>query len=378
MLMWTFELLIALFKPMLPGLRALLLLSLSMLISLPAISADSASKDYGISNNERINIMGRYVVEQDNSLRMSYPGVTISFVAQAKRATLSALSESGNGRIDVIIDNKYSHTIELSKDKHKHPLFFNPQNNRHTVHLINRTESWQSINQVFNLELLDGDLLPAPRVSSRKLLLIGDSVTCGSGVSTGKQCDTHIKGTDARNSYGYLLGEKLDANVHLVCFGGRGIIRSWDENPKDIQAPAFFEMALPFKEENAPWDHQQYQPDAIIISLGTNDFNPGIPDRNKFVSTYIDFVRRLASVHPKSNILITEGAMLNDGVPERPNKTVVRTYMKDIEQRANVATLSYEPANHYPGDACDPHPTAGQHEKMAQDLEQALRERLGW
>jgi hypothetical protein len=33
---------------------------------------------------------------------------------------------------------------------------------------------------------------------------------------------------------------------------------------------------------------------------------------------------------------------------------------------------------HYPGDACDPHPTGEQHRLMARDLEPILRRTLGW
>ena len=70
--------------------------------------------------------------------------------------------------------------------------------------------------------------------------------------------------------------------------------------------------------------------------------------------------------------------MLNDGNPDRLNKTVAEQYMQEIVSNAQLSKLKYEPAQYYPGDSCDAHPTAEQHEKMAQDLEHALRERLEW
>lgn len=336
------------------------------------------SNEYEILGNNKINIIGRYKGEPDNSLKMSYPGVTTGFTVNAKRAAIVAQSNTGNGRIDVLIDGVFSHTLQISMQQTKYPLFFSDTQVRHQVKLINRTESWQSINQLFSLEVVDGTMLPSPPLPQRKLLVIGDSVTCGAAVSRGAQCDTHINGHDARNSYAYKLADKLDANVHLVCFGGRGIIRSWDENPEDIQAPAFFEKALPFKDIDAPWDHKQYTPDAIIVSLGTNDFNPGIPDEFEFVSTYIDFVKHLNVTHPESHIFITEGGMLNDGNPERPNKTIARKYLREIVKQADLSTVSFEPGRYYEGDACDSHPTAEQHEKMSQDLEAALRLHFNW
>jgi hypothetical protein len=340
--------------------------------------AKTSAQGYSIASNSSLNLVGRYLADENGGIQISYPGVSISFVAQSKSASLRAKSNTGNGKIDVLIDNVYSHTISLKQDAFTYPLFFSPAGTRHQVKLINRSESWQSINHLLNLELEEGELLSAPRLPKRRLLVIGDSVSCGAAVSRGQQCDTHINGHDARNSYGYKLGEKLDAQVHLVCFGGRGIIRSWNENPDDIQAPAFFEKALPFKDMDAQWDHSQFSPDAIIVSLGTNDFNPGIPEQRKFVGTYVDFVTYLNETHPNSHIFITEGAMLNDGNPDRLNKTVAEQYMQEIVSNAQLSKLKYEPAQYYPGDSCDAHPTAEQHEKMAQDLEHALRERLEW
>ncbi|WP_395341136.1 GDSL-type esterase/lipase family protein [Ningiella sp. W23] len=358
-------------------------------VALNATSSNaSESNAVAIANNPNIHVMGRSLINAyegdaksdspSEVIKMSYPGVTLLFNALAKRVTLTARSNSGRGRIDVVIDGEFSHTLDISKELNTYPITYSETVARHQVQLVNRSESWQSINELHSLTLEQGALASPPKLPSRNILVVGDSVSCGAAVSRGAQCDTKINGHDARSSYGYKLGEKLDANVHLVCFGGRGIIRSWNENPDDIQAPAFFEKSLPFENIDAPWDHAQYQPEAVIVSLGTNDFNPGIPDRRKFVSAYVQFVQRIAQVHPKAMIMITEGAMLNNGVPERQNKTVVQGYLSEVVEQANVDSLVYEKANHYPGDSCDPHPTAKQHEKMAQDLEQSLRQRLNW
>jgi hypothetical protein len=156
------------------------------------------SNEYKILGNSKINIIGRYTSEPDNSLKMSYPGVTTGFTVYAKRAAIVVQSNTGNGRIDVLIDDVFSHTLYISAQQTKYPLFFSDAQVRHQIKLINRTESWQSINQLFNLEVVDGELLPSPPLPQRKLLVIGDSVTCGSAVSRGAQCDTHINGHDAR------------------------------------------------------------------------------------------------------------------------------------------------------------------------------------
>jgi hypothetical protein len=334
---------------------------------------------HSIINNEQIKVVGRYIKEPSNSLLVGYPGVSIHFNAQADKAELIAKSSSGNGYIDVIIDDKLSHTLHITKGENSYPIFFSKDapNKKHQVTLINRTETWQSLNSYIAIELSKGKLHTPPQTPTRNLLLVGDSVTCGAMVSRGKQCERGIKGQDARNNYGMRLGDKLDANVHLVCFGGRGIIRSWNENPDDIQAPVYFEKPIPLKHIKQQWPHESYQPDAVIVSLGTNDFNPGVPDKSPFVDAYLSLLKRISEVHPQTKIFITEGAMLNDN-GQKPNKTIAKDYMQTVKDKSDLENLFYMPATHYSGDSCDPHPTLEQHEKMAQDIEATLRQHLSW
>ena len=47
------------------------------------------------------------------------------------------------------------------------------------------------------------------------------------------------------------------------------------------------------------------------MAIGTNDFTQGIPERAAFVAAYESFVRTLLRDHPRSRIVLTEGAILN-------------------------------------------------------------------
>ena len=232
-----------------------------------------------------------------------------------------------------------------------------------------------------------GRWLPPPDAPARRLLFIGDSVTCGEATDRRPDCadksDTAATSNGAL-SYGILLGRALGAQVHLVCFGGRGLVRDWRGKHNVLNGPQLFEAALPDDRGGRPvaWDHAAYTPDAVIVSLGTNDFNLALgafPERGAYVAAYVAFVRAIRARHPDAHVLLTEGAIVSDDKdPSRPQKTVLRSYIADTVRAVADPRVHAASARHYPGDACNEHPTREQHEAMARDFEPVLRAALGW
>ena len=251
---------------------------------------------------------------------------------------------------------------------------------------MRRTETWQGVTTLLGLRLAAGkELLPATPWPSRKLLFIGDSVTAGEGTDRPADCvKDPPRFSNARLSYGMRLARTLDAQCHLVAFGGRGLIRDWQGRREVLTAPEFFDLAIP-EEAGAtppPFDHASYVPDAVFVSLGTNDFNLAIgplPEREEFVSAYVRFVRVLRSRYPLAHVFLTEGAIVDDASdPTRKPRTTLRSYIEETIARLADPRVHDVEGVHYPGDACDAHPTGEQHRLMARDLEPILRRALGW
>src|SRR6201995_4212179 len=85
----------------------------------------------------------------------------------------------------------------------------------------------------------------APALPPRKLMFIGDSVTCGEMDAWEPTRDMNDRlNCDARVSYGMLVAQRLGAQCHLVSYGGRGIIRDWQGIRETRNAPQFYELAL--------------------------------------------------------------------------------------------------------------------------------------
>ena len=227
------------------------------------------------------------------------------------------------------------------------------------------------------------DLAAPPPWPERKLLFIGNSVTCGEGADRASAApgDTAAS-SDATHSYGMLLAAALGAQCHLVCYGGRGLMRDWRGRRDVLNAPEFEPLALAVENERVAWDRHAYQPDAIVVSLGTNDFNLGLgplPEEREFVGTYLVFLRALRERYPAAKIAVTEGAIVNDEAdPARPQKAVLRRYLAATVRQLGDPGVVFLPARHYPGDAHNAHPTGEQHAAMARDLEGPLRDLVGW
>ena len=80
-------------------------------------------------------------------------------------------------------------------------------------------------------------------------MFIGDSVTCGGGVDNNAQCkpDPEHPANNVYDSYGMLLGRRMDAQIQLVCYGGRGLERDYRGlgiSDGVLNAPQFLDLAV--------------------------------------------------------------------------------------------------------------------------------------
>jgi len=330
-----------------------------------------------------VAVMGRVDRSQPDRLRIGYPGVTLRLRLEGPALYLRASSTTAASRLDVSIDAAAPRMVAVPKIEAEIVLAEGLTAGAHTVEVVHRTETWQGVVTVAGFRLAPGGrLLPPPAWPARRLLVIGDSVTCGEAIDRTDVCLKDSATWDPVASYGMVLGRALEAQVHLVCYGGRGLVRDWRGKTNVLNAPQFFDLAVP-EERRAPrWEHAGYVPDAVVVSLGTNDFNLDIgdlPAREEWVGAYVAFARAIRARYPQAQVFLTEGAIVDDEKdPRRPQRAVLRAYIDEAVRRARDPRLHAIRSRHYPGDACNPHPTRAQHAAMARDLEPDIRAALGW
>jgi len=339
----------------------------------------------------RIAIMGRIDRADSQRVRIGYPGVTLRLLVDGPSLAMRASCTTGNCRLGVTVDGGARQDLRLQKGEQRRSVFTAADSSRgpHTVEIVSLTEAWQGIVGIRTFETPHGRLLPAPPWPERRLLFIGDSVTCGEAIDRGADCAIQhdpAGGADGDLSYGLLIARALSAQAQLVCYGGRGLVRDWRGRRDVPNAPQFWDLAvvdeLPRLHPGARWDHAGYRPDVVVVALGTNDFNlalPAFPDREEFVGAYVAFVRAIRAGFPAAAVILTEGAIVSDDQdPRRPQKTALREALAETGRRLGDPRVTVFPSAHYPGDACNAHPTREQHAAMARDLEPVIRRAAGW
>lgn len=351
-----------------------LFLSLTLLIS---CSSTPEKQDVVMTTipaaSPQISTMGRTHINSDDSLLFGFPGVSIKTEVVGKSLTADLQSSTGNSWIDVIVDDNAPVAIKITNQSQTVELFNSAEEKKHFVEIIHRTENWHGQITLKKFTLNGEKFLAAPLLPKRKMLVLGDSVTCGEAIDRIAGETKNPRWWNARESYGMLTAKALNAQVNLVCWGGRGLVRSWNGKTDEANLTDFYEFAVGDNDPAMKWDHTQYHPDLIVSAIGTNDFSLGIPEREGYVTAYVKLVNKLLTNHPQAHIALTEGAILNGD-----KKAALIDYIREAISRVNDSRVHQVTSNHYPGDAQDAHPTKEQHAAMAEDLAPQLKALMDW
>ena len=244
----------------------------------------------------------------------------------------------------------------------------------------------EAANSVFGIRRIDvtsaGDIEALPQ-KDLKIEFIGDSITCGYGVDDEDANHHFVTGTeDATRAYAYKTAAALNADYSLVCYSGHGIISGYTGDGNRVSGqlvPPVYEQlgknygsAASVIDLSQPWDFSAFQPDVVVINLGTNDQSftgSSAERREEFTASYAEFLKTVRKNNPSALIMAVYGVMGDDlflCVQE-----AVRRYSEETGD-AHIQTLWLKPQDGSTGYVADWHPTEATQEQAAQ----ALIERL--
>jgi hypothetical protein len=365
--------------------RAIFLACLVLLAALFGPAAETAAPAFTAiaPNDPRIAYMGRIELS-DTRARMGFPGVTIRFAYRGPAPVLKMSGDSSNCFFNLSCNGWNPVVIHLQPGTNEIALPTGAApSGGWVIELVRRTESWMGTASFDGLLLPKGcELLPPPPWPERKLMFIGDSVTCGEyDERFPPENDKSPRTTNAGRSYGMLLARWLNAQVHLVSYGGRGLTRNWNGDTNVNTVAVFFPRALP-DDPASTWDPAKYSPDVIVINDGTDlDFGPLV--EAKFIDAYAAFVATVRKTYPNAYILLSESPFQTDGSDGRlrtERDQLLRTIQAVVEKqhRAGDKRIRVVHAGFQPGTPTDTHPVAFQQEQIAQDFLGPIREVTGW
>jgi lysophospholipase L1-like esterase len=322
---------------------------------------------------------GRTLATADGTVRMGFPGIVIHLRFQGDALSIRLNAAMDDEYVDIGVDGAEPTRLQLRKGEGDYPLVSNGAGLEHRVEVTRRTESWQGEMSVLGLTLGPNDRLLQPDpLPERRLMFIGDSITCGEASDVAP--NDPIKDnrmSNGRLSYGKVLARRFNAQCHLVSYGGRGVFRDWQGITAIANAPQFYELALP-DDPKSTWDPHAYVADAIGILLGTNDFSRGVPDQVTFVNAYVQFVQKVRHDAPKAHIFLISSPIFQDAPGQVPNRTVLFRFIEQVAAEVGSPLVTAVDIAHQPGRPGNGHPTAAQQLAMADELEPLFRRALGW
>lgn len=176
----------------------------------------------------------------------------------------------------------------------------------------------------------DGEFVHVPD-KPFKIEFIGDSITSGEGAIGAKSEEDWIPmWFSAIDNYAVMTAQAVNAEYRIVSQSGWGVRSSWDNN-QSFNIPNYYGQVcgLLTGDNNAdlgahlPYDFDSWQPDAVIVNLGTNDGSAcrnadGTYDEEavqEFERLAERFLNKLRQHNPRAHIVWAYGML---GTPMLP------------------------------------------------------------
>ena len=284
--------------------------------------------------NKRISGEGRILL-RDGMLILGYSNTRLSFAVTgccvyadmavnhnvfAAYACLQVYVDGIlTGRICVKDLNSHTKLCDLPQDGGVHIV---------TVHKISEAMSnWIGVRAIVpeNGELLDfGESEETQTIitrlqesgffalpDARKVLVLGDSMTCGYALYEGEHARAEYE--DSGAAYAWQALHRLGYQAEYLCASGFGMYQDYcGDTGRTI--PKAYPYVNYFADKQIRYQKNVFVPDLMILFLGTND-SYHLETENKiamFRDCYITFVRQLHADYPDAGFLLLTGGMTRD------------------------------------------------------------------
>jgi len=283
---------------------------------------------------------------------------------------------------NIVVDGA-STVIEVSPNKEVYELARNLPAGEHTVEIQKRVESngGSGKGELLGLRVRNGTQLLPVAAYARKIEFIGDSITCGYGnelsTMTPDQFHYTTKNSNTWLAYGAVTAKNIGAEYMGVSYSGRGMYRNYGGGAGEA-LPGLYLRTLPDDAASPVWEVARYQPEIVVVNLGTNDFSPGGVDRAAYRAAYLAFLGKLREYYPAAAIITAVGPMMSDFFPagEMAWTNVQADVQQVVQQRKDAGDtkifyIAFDPQTGPWGE--DYHPTVATHAAMATKLTEFIK-----
>lgn len=323
--------------------------------------------------------IGRVDDRDPDAVRFSWAGAGLKAVVEGDTIAVRLESQGDAVYYQAVIDGEAGERIRVDEGEHTVTLAEGLSSGEHVLELYRDTEGDGPVSVFLGFE--EGTVVGAPPASDRFFEIVGDSISVGYGsIGTerhGSNPGPGCSGDHSRSSwfqtYGAIAARELDAELSTVARSGFGMVRGYGQN-MSVMPPLFDDTIA--GSNNPRWSFERI-PAALIINLGTNDWNGGDPG-SSFETAYLSFLAQVREHYPDTLILLTIGPTLEDGRKRQVEarlQQVIETRAAEGDDSVEMIDIGIQSTE---VTGCGWHPSAAEHRRVGMVLVEALRDRLGW
>lgn len=310
-------------------------------------------------------------------------GVEFAFRGTKADVTLTSNCKTSKARVAFYVNGEYIKDTMLQNEEETFSVFESDEPQNCIISVVKLSEAAYSNIGVKSINVnSEYGIIPTP-ARKHKIEFIGDSITCGYGVDAKDQYEAFATTNEnGEKTYAALVGKHFKADYNVISWSGIGVYSSYTESSKPNQSflmPPTYGKTAPNDLYNDMWDFSQWQPDLVVINLGTNDntWTRGIQERaDLFGSAYYDFIKQVREANPNAYIICSLGVMGSKLLPEI--KEQVALYSANTgDYRITTFEFDYRDGVN-DGFGAGYHPSAVTHQKMADKLIPFISQLLDW
>jgi hypothetical protein len=318
-----------------------------------------------------VRIVGRSAAGTNSSTRFSWAGTSISARFTGTQVSVNLNDANNKNRFTVVVDGGTPKTITSASGQTALSLATGLASGSHDLVFWRNTEASIGVSEFSGLTGFSsgGALLAAPAAPDRRIEVIGDSLSVGAGVEgTSTTCNPSIDAfTNNYLAYGSVAARTVLADVVTIAWSGIGVYRSYSASAATM--PQIYDYAIP--NDKTAWDFSKYQPQVVVINLGTNDFGSGNPGQ-PYVDAYVAFVKHVRSKYAAASFILID---MYGGDRLAAITSVVNALKSGGEPKVETLSFSSVPKNNT---ACNSHPNTAAQKAMGGLLATRLKTLMNW
>jgi hypothetical protein len=331
------------------------------------------------ADDPNIEYIGRFDFSNPKSVRFDWPGVQIR--TRFEGTSCSIKLKDGNNDYNIFIDGRLHKIIRTTADT-IYVLANGLEKKTHTLLITKRTEALLGVG-TFEGFILDGgkDLVKSNEIIKRKkrIEFVGDSYFTGFGTD-GNSADC-VFSRETQNSYlsfGPQLARKLNADYSLVAISGVGVTKNYGDSLRTSEFPLPYYYDRSCMNDTLLWDFSQWQPDAVVVRLGRNDYwQKPHPKREMFRTAYLKLLKDIRRNYPNAHIFALCSPLRRDPHCDYISSVVNELNGKNKDKKIHFVkvNVTFNPKRDF---GCEKHPNRFGHKKLADFLEPIIRKEMKW